>query len=441
MTENTKYYWAREQATLALVAVEEGMWAKEAIDNYGKKDQVVKALFTEIVYGTLQNLLFLDHVLSFYLKRPLQKLTPHIRNILRSALYQLHFLDRVPHSQVIYDAVRLAGRYGHKGVQGFVNGVLNSFLREQKWHLPESQLDLLSIQYSHPKWLVERWVEDIGVNDTEQLLKWNNNRHPLCVRVNTLVITPQEYVRLLEEQKIEYLQDAEIDQALLLPKSGNVTELPLFFEGAVQPQSKASMLTAFILGAKPNESIADLCAAPGTKTSHIAELMENTGELIAVDISSERLELARTNLERLKVKNVEFIEGDATNISLPKFDRVLVDAPCSGLGTLSHRPDARYQKTEKSLEGLPELQLAILSHAASLVKQGGVLVYSTCTTETKENSGVITRFLERESRFSEDENIPTIAGLIKQKHGFQSYPHKTDTDGFYFCRLKNHTTL
>lgn len=436
MTKNNEYYWAREKAALALVAVEGGMWAKDALEKFTGKDKTTDALLTEIVYGTLQNLLFLDHVLSFYLKHPLEKLTPHVRNILRSALYQLHFLDRVPKSQVIYDAVRLAGRFGHKGVQGLVNGVLRSFLREKKWQLPTPVLDRLSVQYSHPKWLVERWVEELGAEETERLLKWNNSRHPLCVRVNSLVIDADEYVQLLDEQGIKYFRDHDIPAAVYLPKSGRVGDLPLFAEGAVQPQSKASMLVALILGAQPHEVVLDLCAAPGTKTGHIAELMKNTGKITAVDISEERLVLARENLARLKVKNVQFVQSDATQLELPQFDRVLVDAPCSGLGTLAHRPDARYQKTEESLRSLPELQLQIINRAAKLLKPGGVLVYSTCTTEKAENWQVVENFLQLNPDFVEEEEIPQITGLVKTQHGFQSYSHRTDTDGFYYCRLR-----
>ena len=251
-----------------------------------------------------------------------------------------------------------------------------------------------------------------------------------------MVIDADEYVQLLDEQGIKYFRDHDIPAAVYLPKSGRVGDLPLFAEGAVQPQSKASMLVALILGAQPHEVVLDLCAAPGTKTGHIAELMKNTGKITAVDISEERLVLARENLARLKVKNVQFVQSDATQLELPQFDRVLVDAPCSGLGTLAHRPDARYQKTEESLRSLPELQLQIINRAAKLLKPGGVLVYSTCTTEKAENWQVVENFLQLNPDFVEEEEIPQITGLVKTQHGFQSYSHRTDTDGFYYCRLR-----
>lgn len=435
------YYRAREEAILALVLIEDGAWAKETLDKILQgKEVTLRNLTTEIVYGSLQNLYLLDHILSFYLKRPLEKLTPHIRNILRSALYQLEFLERVPKKQVVFDSVRLAGRYGHKGVQGLVNGVLNTVLREKKWTLPTSVLERLSIQYSHPSWLVKRWLEYLSEEDTEELLKWNNRRNPLCIRVNTLVTAPEEYMEKLEEAKISYEIDTDIKQALLLNRSGSVTELPGFYDGAIQPQSKASMLSALVLNPQKDEYVADLCAAPGTKTSHISELMQNSGRVFAVDISKARLELAKANLARMKVTNVEFIVEDATKINLPLMDKILVDAPCSGLGTLNHRPDARYQKTEESFIDLPELQLAILEKAASLLKPGGVLVYSTCTTEKRENSEVVERFINERAKtygeFLEDKEIPLIDGLVRQNYGYQSYSHKTNTDGFYYCRLK-----
>ena len=409
MTKNNEYYWAREKAALALVAVEGGMWAKDALEKFTGEDKTTDALLTEIVYGTLQNLLFLDHVLSFYLKHPLEKLTPHVRNILRSALYQLHFLDQYPKVRLSMMQLGWQGASATKA-WGLVNGVLRSFLRK-KVAAADACVDRLSVQYSHPKWLVERWVEELGAEETERLLKWNNNRHPLCARVNSLVIDADEYVQLLDEQGIKYFRDHDIPAAVYLPKSGRVGDLPLFAEGAVQPQSKASMLVALILGAQPHEVVLDLCAAPGTKTGHIAELMKNTGKITAVDISEERLVLARENLARLKVKNVQFVQSDATQLELPQFDRVLVDAPCSGLGTLAHRPDARYQKTEESLRSLPELQLQIINRAAKLLKPGGVLVYSTCTTEKAENWQVVENFLQLNPDFVEEEEIPRLQVL------------------------------
>ena len=433
MTNTNKYYRAREEALLALVSIEEGLWAKEALDKF--TDSGDKALSTEITYGTLQNKLLLDYILGFYLEYPLQKLTPQIRNILRSSLYQLQFLDRMPPKKVIYDAVRLAGRFGHKGVQRLVSGVLNSVLREKRWTLPEATLERLSIQYSHPLWLVKRWYQDLGVRETEDLLKWNNKRHDLCVRVNTLVTTPEEYSRVLTDLGIAFRVDPEIKQALYIAKSGSVLEMPHFSEGAIQPQSKASMLAAIALDPKPGEMITDLCAAPGTKTGYLAELMLNTGHITAIDLSLDRLDLAKKNLERLKVKNVEFLVADATQVNLPLQDRILVDVPCSGLGTLSHRPDARYHKTEASLLELPKLQLSILERAAYLLKPGGILVYSSCTTEKRENSNVIELFLKENNNFYEEE-IPLIRGLYRDKYGYQSYSHKTDTDGFYYCRLR-----
>jgi len=433
MTNTNKYCRAREEALLALVSIEEGLWAKEALDRF--TDLGDKALSTEITYGTLQNKLLLDYILGFYLKYPLPKLTPHIRNILRSALYQLQFLDRTPPKKVIYDSVKLAGRFGHKGVQGLVSGVLNSVLREKRWTLPETTLERLSIQYSHPLWLVKRWYRDLGEKETEELLKWNNKRHDLCVRINTLVTTPEAYSRVLNDSGIAFKVDPEIKQAFYIAKSGSVVELPNFSAGAIQPQSKASILTALALDPQPGEKIADLCAAPGTKTGHLAELMANTGHITAVDLSWARLELAKRNLERLKVTNVEFLVADAIQVNLSMQDRILVDVPCSGLGTLSHRPDARYQKTEADLLELPKLQLSILKRAASLLKPGGVLVYSSCTTEKRENSNVIELFFNENNNFYEEE-IPLIKGLCRKKYGYQSYSHKTDTDGFYYCRLR-----
>ncbi len=195
------------------------------------------------------------------------------------------------------------------------------------------------------------------------------------------------------------------------------------------------MLVAYLLEPKPNESILDLCAAPGTKTSHIAEFMKNTGTITAVDISEKRLESTQVNLERLKVTNVSFVAKDARYFQINSQDKILVDAPCSGLGILKNRPDARYQKTTESLEDLPKLQLEILNNAATLLRPGGILVYSTCTLEKRENSKVIEQFLLKHNEFYEEE-IKGITGLTREKRGYQSYPHKTHTDGFYYCRLR-----
>lgn len=395
---------------------------------------------TELVYGTVKAGDTLDWMLSRYIERPLNKIAPMILVILRMGVYQLRFMDKIPPSAACNQAVELAKTYGHAGTVGFVNGVLRTLVREpERIVYPDPEIKpalFLARTYCHPLWLVERWLKTLDFAATEALCRIDNEAPPLTVRTNTLKISREALLARLGEEGVEAEAAAAAPEAVVIRSHPALGSLATLKEGLFQVQDESSMRVAHWLQPQPDELILDVCAAPGGKTTHIAALMKNSGRVVALDIHEHKLELIRQNATRLGLTNIEPLLQDAARVDsvFPAVaDRVLVDAPCSGLGVLRRRADSRWRKTPAQLKELPQLQRQILASAAACVKPGGTLVYSTCTTEREENQDIIEWFLRERDDFS----IDPLADDASQTPGMlQLWPHVDGSDGFFICRMR-----
>ena len=406
------------------------------------------SLTKEIVYGVLRHRLLLDYVIQHHarLKRPPQ---PVLLQILRIACYQILFLTRVPSYAAVNEAVKDARTMGDRGAVGFVNAVLRKIaalsLKNITW--PDSQKDsarFLSIRYSHPLWMVKRLLRQYGAVKTEALLKMNNESAPLVLRVNTMKITRDEIMKWIESRhpEIPVKQGCYSPQALSLGKFSLKKNWHPLEEGWVYIQDEGAQLISMIAGPKQGERIVDFCSAPGGKITHVAELVENRAELIALDKSQMRLRKVWENCQRLGFTgiHIEQISEDVLQkLRRNPADLVLVDVPCSGLGIIRRQPDLKWKKTPRTLDRLPGKQLEILGKAEKLVREGGKILYSTCTLLKEENEEVIKKFLETHSEFkivNIGDSCPWIQpSLITQEGFFFCFPPDTQTDGFFGALL------
>lgn len=404
-------------------------------------------LATELVYGSIKNKLLIEYWLKKFVPK-YQDLPSWIALNLVLAVYQLQFLQRVPHTAAVDEAVKLAKRYGHKGTVALTNGVLRNMLRTaDAFSLPSSKnvKQYLSIKYSHPEWLVERWLKEFGEGETEELLMADNLTPPLVIRINTLKITREDLMSRL------MLDGASCCEGRISPFAIEVHGIPalhtypLFLEGFFQVQDESSMLASIILDPKPDEIIIDVCAGPGGKTTQIAEQMQDKGKVLAFDIYDHKVKLIEDSAKRLGLNSIKAARFDARALGqkYPGYaDRVLLDVPCSGLGVLRRRPDARWRKEISDIKVLSELQKEILNSAAETVKAGGVLVYSTCTITHEENMDTVERFLQQHPDFVTEDITPYLPVMPEgcsetALKGFLTlYPHKQKTDGFFICRMR-----
>lgn len=401
-----------------------------------------RRFITELVYGTVKTGATLDWILGNYLNRSLTKVAPIIRNILRLGIYQLFFLEKVPASAACNQSVELAKKYGHAGTVKFVNGVLRNAARNpEKVVYPDREKEpvkYLALKYFHPEWLVERWVDRLGVAGCEALCQTNNHIPPLSLRTNTIKINRDKLLKRLADEGVVCQKSNWTPEGIICQEHPGLGTLASLKEGLFQVQDESSMLVAHILGPKPGEFIIDACGAPGGKTTHIAALMNNTGKVLSTDIYEHKLALIRENADRLALTNIETRALDAVNLGnmFPlKADRVLVDAPCSGLGVLRRKPDSRWRKSPEMLHELPKLQAAILDSAAQCVKPGGALVYSTCTTEPEENQDIVRGFLNTHPEFRLEQTGQYLPSEKRSDEMLQFWPHIDGIDGFFIARM------
>lgn len=395
---------------------------------------------TELVYGTVKSVGTLDWILSHYMKRCVEKTDPVALNILRLGMYQLRFLDKVPDSAAVDESVKLGHRFGHSGIAGFVNAVLRSFLREpQKCSFPEREKNSalhLALTLWHPQWLVERWIGQFGLEAAEAMCKFNNEHPPLVLRTNTMRISREELLEKLRASGAEVKSSKWTPEGIVCSKLADNDPLELLKRGFCLAQDESSMMVAHVLAPQPGEFVIDACAAPGGKTTHIATLMNNKGRIVAADVHAHKMSLIRENANRLGLRSILTVQKDAATLPndyAGKADRVLVDAPCSGLGVLRRRPDARWRKKD-TLVSFPPLQQSILLGAAQCVKPGGVLVYSTCTTEPAENAEMVKWFLKTHSDFYLD-NVGRYCPFPTDESMLTLLPFRDEVDGFFIARL------
>ena len=387
------------------------------------------ALASTIFYGVLEKRLTLDFYIRKFLAKPKQKLDGTVLNILRIAVYQMMYLDRVPDSAAVNEAVLCAAEYRRGQYKNFVNGVLRSFARG--WHeviIPE---DDLSVRYNIPQPIIESFKKDYGETVCIDLLKAMSERAETYIRINPLKTTVDDLIESLPENTAE---KAVLPNALCVHGTGDVTGLPGFAEGKFHVQDLSSQLLCAFVSPQPGERLADVCAAPGGKSFTLAEYMENTGVLDAFDLYKGRVNLIKKGAERLGLSIIHAAVRDAaTGVCEKQYDRVLCDVPCSGLGVIRKKPDIRYH--EPSAE-LPALQRAILAQQAEYVRPGGVLLYSTCTILRRENEAVAEDFLRTHPDFV-PENAPWPEGSgIAPGAMVTLLPGQHETDGFFICKFR-----
>ncbi len=405
---------------------------------------------TEILYGTIQHLNTIDWIMQPFLKMKLQKLEPWVRNLLRLSIYQIWYLDKVPTHAIVNEAVNIAKKKGHKGISGMVNGVLRNILRNKETiRIPEDlpENEKISLEHSHPLWLVNRLVKDYGVDEAREICKVNNLAPYHSVRINPLKTTREE---IMEQFAKELGNQAEItpsplsSQGIRIKGGGNLALTNWYKEGFISIQDESSMLVAQVVDAKPGSMVLDAAAAPGGKTTHIAELMQDNGTIIASDLHKHKIKLIEDQQKRLGLHIIQTIHSDARRLKneLPAhFDRILLDVPCSGLGVIRRKPDLKWSKKEQDILDLTRVQKEILQDVSFLLKPGGILVYSTCTMAIEENEAMVKDFVQKNPDFQLDTNLSSyLPELVNKKIDasagmIQILPHHFQTDGFFISRL------
>lgn len=414
--------------------VDKGKYVNQVLKNIQayELDARDKNLISKIVYGVVENKIYLDYYIRKFSSVRLKKIDASILNILRMSAYQMLFLTKIPHSAVVNEAVKLTKKINHRR-SGFVNGLLRNMSRDyEAVELPKDRNEYLSIKYSHPLWLVERFIGLFGEEFTEDLLEANNETPSLVLRVNTRLINREDLMTKLEELGFVCQISDIVEEGLVVTKLGDIAldDNDLFRDGYFTVQDESSMLIAGLVDPKSDEKILDLCAAPGGKSTHLATLMDNMGQVVACDISEYKLPLIEENKKRLQLSNIQVYQNDASiyNAEFESiFDKVLVDAPCSGLGIIRRKPDIKYLKSMEDIEALTNLQDQILEQASKYVKPGGLLIYSTCTIEPMENE-------ERIQNFLKDHAFEIVK--IDENDNLQLYPNVDETDGFFCCKLR-----
>ncbi|PFG06765.1 16S rRNA (cytosine(967)-C(5))-methyltransferase RsmB [Bacillus sp. es.034] len=398
-------------------------------------------LLTEMTYGTIQRKMTLDFYLAPFIKG---KLDDWVRQLLRLSLYQLVYLDRIPDRAVFYEAVEIAKKRGHKGISGLVNGVLRSVQRKGLPTLDsiKDPVERVAIETSHPYWLVKRWSEQFGLDKTKEMCETNLIAPHQTARVNT--------TRISREELLQRLADSgnELQESLIVPEAvqslrGNLAKTDEYRNGLCTIQDESSMLVSYALKLEKGMKVLDACAAPGGKTTHIAEKLSGTGEVHALDLHKHKVKLIDENASRLGLSNIHTAALDSRKagekFEKGSFDRILVDAPCSGLGVLRRKPDIKYAKKEADLLSLQKIQLDILSAVAPLLKKGGLLVYSTCTVDQNENEGTVSAFLSDhpDFEFHALDRLPEAVRPFIDGNQLQIFPQDFGGDGFYIsCFLK-----
>ena len=435
---------ARETALRVLMSVRTASaWADASLKAQLERDNLSgadAALATRLVYGVVQNRLLLDYWIGAYCSQKPDHLQLPLLDILRMGVYQIVFLDRIPDSAAVNEAVNLTRQFGRAQAAGLVNAVLRK-VASNKNNLPKPDkkdiVQYLSITHSHPKWLVKRLIKILGPEETEAFLQANNGAVPVTVQVNPLHVGTEELTAALKEEGVTVTSHCWVPGCLELSGTGNLASLESFRRGDFLVQDAAAHLVTAAAMPKAGMRVIDVCAAPGGKSFSAAFAMENRGEIFSCDLHENKLKRICDGAERLGLTCIRTVAADG-RVRNPEWvesaDIVLVDAPCSGLGIIRKKPDIRYKKPD-DLFALPVIQTAILDNAAAYVKPGGTLVYSTCTILPEENEQVTDAFLAEHPEFSR-ESFSLGDGREVSEGQITFWPQRSDVDGFYICRMK-----
>ena len=421
---------------------------RSTLEKYQYLEKQERAFITRVCEGTLEYKLRLDYILNQFSTVPAEKMKPVIRELLRSSVYQILYMDSVPDSAVCNEAVKLARKKGFYNLTGFVNGVLRKVAREYgsiRFPGKEEPEDYLSVIYSMPKWLVQRFLEQYGFEKTEKMLESFLKEKPTTIRIREYLVEKEAVLESLKSQKVTVEKAPYIENAYYLKDYDYLPALDAFRVGSIQVQDVSSMLVGEIADPKEGDYVIDLCAAPGGKTLCIADKLKGTGRVDARDISRTKTDYIRENAIRQNFLNVVVTEKDATQLdseSLEKADIVLADVPCSGLGVMGRKTDIKYKLNPAKMQELVGLQREILEQASTYVKPGGTLIYSTCTIGKEENQDNVEWFLEHYP-YELESLDPYLCEELKsettRKGYLQLLPGVHQCDGFFIARLKRKT--
>ncbi len=435
----TKGENTRELVLETLLSVEKGeSYSHKALsallDKYQYLSKQERSFITRVTLGTLERRIELDYIIDWFSKVKVKKMKPVIRCILRMGVYQLKYMDSVPDSAVCNEAVKLAGKKGFVSLKGFVNGVLRSISR----NLPEvsypseeeKPIEAVSIRCSIPQWILRQWREDYGWEKTKSMAESFLNQERTTIRVNTMMTDREKLIDDLKKQgiqaeKLVFRDYPDFKQGLYIWEYDYLLKIKEFAQGQFYVQDVSSMLPVWFLNPKEGDFVVDVCAAPGGKSIHAAQLMQGLGVVEARDLTDYKVGLIEENIARARLKNVKAVKWDALILDeslVGKADGVIADVPCSGLGVLKKKPDIRYRMTREQQEELSRLQRQILSNACQYVKPGGTLLYSTCTVNKIENEDNTAWFLQNHREFS----------LAKER---QIFPGESCGDGFYLAKM------
>lgn len=391
-----------------------------------------KGLYTELVYGTLKRKYTLDYLLKPFVQT---KLKGWVRQLLWMSIYQYVYLDKIPEHAIINEAVEIAKYKGGPHNGNVVNGILRNIMRSDLPDFTEITDDKkrIAIEYSLPKWLVDHWTTHFGIEKTETIAQSFLDKVTTTVRVNLTRISVDDAIRRLTDDDYIVEQDKEIETCLHI--SGKpIIESRMFKDGLISIQDKSSMFIGELMALKEGDQVLDACSAPGGKACHIAEILNGTGHVDATDIHEHKIDLIDFNIRKLRLSNISAFEHDATEKYDKVYDKVLVDAPCSGLGVLRHKPEIKYEQSQHAIESLVEIQLEILNNVKYNVKPGGTMIYSTCTIEQMENENVVYTFLKENKDFEFDQFEHPITG--EKVKTMQILPQDFNSDGFFITRIR-----
>jgi 16S rRNA (cytosine967-C5)-methyltransferase len=403
-----------------------------------------RAFITDIVYGVTRYRLTLDWLIKRYSRGG--KASPWIRNILRMGMYQILYMDRVPDFAACDSSVELAKKYAGQREAGYVNAVLRRLIQEKDDLVslfPQDTVSRIALKYSFPEWMVRLWLNTMSETLAEELCAAQNIRPSLTIRANELKISQDGLIKLLEQRSIMYSCGVYLPEALNIEQNVDVESLPGYDDGLFAVQDEASMMVAHVVDPRPGQIIIDACSAPGGKAVHMAQFMKDQGRILSVDVYPHRIELIKAQCARLGVNCIEPVCYDSTVYNEDWYgmaDAVLIDAPCSGLGIIRHKPDIKWRRAEKDIGELLQIQRQILDTCSLYVKPRGVLIYSTCTINPDENQNMVNSFLNDHSDFILDDVYQKLPHALSASRDngdkwVQFYPNEDKIDGFFVARM------
>jgi 16S rRNA (cytosine967-C5)-methyltransferase len=440
---------ARQIAFITLKAVHKGAFADVALDKSLSRHKLSDAdrrLVTELLYGCVRRLRSLDALIDQFASKTAADQPPDVRTALHLGLYQLRYLQHIPPSAAVNTTVDLLKQNRMGGLSGFANGLLRQYLRlseaQDPLILPVDPVQRLGVLHSYPDWIVQTWVDALGIDAAEQLCITLNQPPTIDLRVNLLQCDRNTVQAAFTAQGLTVTPLPHLPQALrIVGNAGPIHALPGYDQGWWSIQEASAQLVGHLLNPEPGSVVIDLCAAPGGKTTHLVELMQGQGTVWACDRTASRLKRLQQNLNRLRIDtSVNIWQGDGRELSaeIPLADYVLLDAPCSGLGTLHRHADARWRQTPDTVQELSVLQTQLLNAAAEHVKPHGVVVYSTCTLHPLENEAVVQQFLETHPQWELEPPNSNLSAFCTEEDGMKIWPHQQAMDGFFMARLRSH---